>query len=109
MIDAVAVADERIGDAAKFQQPIPISVVPGEARDFQSENDPHMGQGNFTGQAREPGSFVGAGAGQPEVFVDNDHLLFGPTELTGIRDCVRLGRVWTGGCKHRRRAGYARV
>jgi hypothetical protein len=84
MIDTVVVADERVGDAAKLQQPIPVSVVPGEARDFQSENDPHMGQGNFTGQARKPGSFVGAGAGQSEILIDNDYLLFGPAELTGL-------------------------
>lgn len=84
MIDAVAVADERVGDTTKFQQPIPVRVVPGEARDFQSENDAHMGQGDFASQARKPGSFVGAGAGQPEIFVDNDHLLFGPAELTGL-------------------------
>ena len=84
MIDAVAVADERIGDTAKFQQPIPVSVVPRQARDFQSENDAYMGQGDFAGQARKPGSVVGAGAGQAEIFIDNDHLLFGPAELTGF-------------------------
>jgi hypothetical protein len=37
MIDAVVIADERVGDAAEFQQSIPVSVVPGQTRDFQSD------------------------------------------------------------------------
>jgi hypothetical protein len=84
MIDTIVIADERVGDAAEFQQSIPVSVVPGQTRDFQSEHDPHMGQSHFAGEARKSGSLVGPGAGQSEIFVDNDHVLFGPAELVGL-------------------------
>ena len=83
MIDAVVVADERVGDAAQFQQAIPIRIVPRQARDFQSEDDAHVSQGHFAGEASEAGALVGAGAGQPEIFIDDDHLLLGPAQLAG--------------------------
>ena len=40
-----------------------------------------MSQRDFAGQASEAGALVGRGAGQAEVFVDDDHLLLGPTQL----------------------------
>ena len=115
MIDAIVVANESIGDAAEFEQAIPIGVVPRQARDFQTENDSHVSQRHFAGEASEPGAFVGAGAGEPEIFIDDDDLLFGPAELsrpdrpgrTGgrwIRGYARPGRAWTGERKRRRRA-----
>ena len=120
MIDAIVVANESIGDAAELQQAIPIRVVPRQARNFQSEHDAHVGQRHFAGEASEAGALVGAGAGQPEIFIDDDHLLLGPTQLsrpyrprrTGgrwIRGYARPGPAWTGECKRRRRAGCARV
>jgi hypothetical protein len=81
MIDAVGVADERVGDPAQLQQAIPIGIVPGQARDFQSEDDAHVGQRDFAGQTRKAGALVDAGAGQPQVFIDDHHLLFGPAQL----------------------------
>jgi hypothetical protein len=43
-----------------------------------------MGQRNFSGQPSEAGAFVSAEAGQPEILIDDDHLRFGPTQLTGF-------------------------
>ena len=83
MVDAVVVANESIGDAAQFQQAIPIRVVPRQARNFQPQHDAHVRQSHLAGQAGEAGALVGAGAGQPEIFVDDDHLLFGPAQLAG--------------------------
>src|SRR5712691_1443346 len=83
MVDAIVVANESIGDTAELQQAIPIRVVPREARNFQSENDAHVSQGDFAGEASEPGALVGGGTGQPQIFIDDDHLLFGPTQLSG--------------------------
>jgi hypothetical protein len=59
VIDAIVIADERIGDAAQFQQAIPIGIVSRQAGDFQSEHDAYMGQCDFTGEAGKPGGFVG--------------------------------------------------
>ena len=63
MVDAVAVANESIGDAAQLQQAIPVGVVPRQARNFQSEDDAHPCQRHFAGEASEAGALVGAGAG----------------------------------------------
>ena len=83
MINAVIVPNESIGHAAEFQQAIPIRVVPRQARNFQSENDAHVSQGDFAGEASEPGALVGGGTGQPQIFITDEHLLFGPTQLSG--------------------------
>jgi hypothetical protein len=63
VIDAVVVANESIGDAAQFEQAIPVGVVSSQARHFQSEDDAHVSQRDFAGEASKPGALVGAGAG----------------------------------------------
>ena len=40
MIEAILVADERIGDAAQVEQPIPLGVVACHPGDFHTENQP---------------------------------------------------------------------
>jgi hypothetical protein len=84
VVDAIIVADQCVGDAAEFQQAIPVGVVAGQARDLEAQNDSHVGQRHFAGQRSEAGALVGTGAGQPEVFIDDDHLLSGPTQLAGF-------------------------
>src|ERR1035437_3485173 len=94
MVDAVVVANESIGDAAQFQQAIPVGVVACQTRDFQTEDDADVSQGNFAGQASEPGTFVGTGSGEPEVFIDGDHLLLrdGPrTRSHGKAQILQFG------------------
>jgi hypothetical protein len=51
VIDAIVVADEGIGDAAQFQQTIPVCIVSCESRNFQPENDTYMGESDFAGEA----------------------------------------------------------
>src|ERR1700756_4926851 len=96
MINAVVVTNESIGDAAQFQQTIPIGVVPREARNFQSENDAHVSQGDFAGEASAPGAPLGGGTGQPEIVIDDDHLLFGPTQLSSSIGQGVLCSTWPG-------------
>ena len=43
-----------------------------------------MSQGHFTGHASKPGTFVGAGAGEPKVFINDDHLFLAPAQLAGF-------------------------
>ena len=84
MIDTIVVANESVGEAAEFEQAIPVGVVPRQARDFETKDDSHMAQCNFAGHASESRSIVSAGAGEPEVFVDDDDLVPLPAELTGF-------------------------
>src|SRR5262245_43828485 len=43
--------------------------------------DANVRQSDFTSEASKARTLVAAGARQAEVFVNHDHLLFGPTEL----------------------------
>src|SRR5579864_8185487 len=81
MVYAVIVTNESIRDAAELQQTIPVRIVPRQTRDLQTENDAHVSQRDFAGEASEAGAFLGAGAGQPQIFVDDQDLLLGPSEL----------------------------
>jgi hypothetical protein len=45
-----------------------------QARNFQPQHDADVSQSHFAGQAGEAGALVGAGTGQPEIFVDKDHF-----------------------------------
>jgi hypothetical protein len=64
-------------------QAMPVGVVAGQTGNFQDQHDAHMGEGHLAGQTREAGTLIGAGTGQSQIFVDEDHLLARPTELTG--------------------------
>ena len=39
IVDAVFVEDEGIGQRADLQQPVPVCIVPRQARDFQAQHD----------------------------------------------------------------------
>jgi hypothetical protein len=42
-----------------------------------------VSQGDFAGEASESGALFGDGTRQPQIFVDDNHLVFGPTQLSG--------------------------
>src|SRR5712691_429127 len=80
MIDPVAITDEGIGETAKIEQPIPVGVVAGEARDFEAEHDADMAEGDFGDQTGKAASLNDAGSGNSEVFVNDDNLLRRPAQ-----------------------------
>src|SRR6516165_4587652 len=71
VINAIGIADERVGEAAEIEQAIPIGVVAGEARDLKTEHDPHMPKRDFRREARKAAAFDATGAGDAKVFVDD--------------------------------------
>jgi|SRR6516164_1260560 len=80
VVDAVGIADERIGEAAEIEQAIPVGIVTSEAGDLETEHDPDMSKRDFRCEPREAAALDDAGAGKPEVFVDDDDLLRRPAE-----------------------------
>src|SRR5207302_1296051 len=62
MVDAVAIADKGVGNAAQLQQAIPVGIVPRQAGDFQAKHDSHVSERHFAGEAEEAGALVRAGA-----------------------------------------------
>src|SRR6266849_1916306 len=81
MVYPVIVTNESISDAAELQQTIPVRIVPRQTRDLQSEDDAHVSQRHFAGEASKPAAFLGAGRVQHQNFVDDHDLLLGPSEL----------------------------
>src|SRR5215468_2604188 len=75
MIDAVGVADERVGEAAQIEQAIPVGVVAGETRDLEAEDDADMAQCDLGGEPGKPISGDNAGSRKPEILVDDNDLL----------------------------------
>jgi hypothetical protein len=63
VIDAIAIADERVGDAAQIEEPVPAGVVACEPRNFEAEHDADVSEGDIRGQARETGTLDEASAG----------------------------------------------
>ena len=54
VIQAIAVADQRVGDGAQVQQPIPVGVVAGQAADLQAQHQPDVAEGDLGGQTGKP-------------------------------------------------------
>src|SRR5450755_1566800 len=80
MIDAVGIANERVGKTAEIEQAIPIGVVASKAGHFETEHDADVSEGYFGGETGEAAAFDDARAGQAEVFVNHDDLLRWPAK-----------------------------
>ena len=95
MIDAVGVPDQRIGEAAQLDEAMPIGVVARQARDLEPEHEADVGERDFGGQPGEPRSRDKAGAGEPEILIDDDDAIGGPAELPGLgrERILSIGRL----------------
>ena len=81
MIDPVSIADERVGDSAQVEQPIPIGVVASQARDFKPQDHAGTTERYFGCQVREAGAFGQAGTGDAEVLVEDRDILAVPSPI----------------------------
>jgi len=83
VVDPVFVQDQRVEQGADLEQPVPIRVVAGEPRDFESEHDagaPHADFGDELGEAFAVGC---RGCRATEVLVDDHDLVLRPAERHG--------------------------
>src|SRR5262245_32000364 len=62
MIDAVGIADERVGKATEIKQAIPVGVVASETGDFEAEYDADVSERDFGSEASEASAFDDARA-----------------------------------------------
>src|SRR5215469_9484545 len=81
MIDAVAVSHQSIGHAAQIEQAIPVGIVACQAGDFQSEHDSRAAHSHLRGQVCEAGALDPPRTRPAQIFIDDDHLFFGPAQL----------------------------
>ena len=95
MIDAVGVSDQRIGEAAQLDEAMPIGVVARQARDLKPKHEADVRQGDFGGEPGETRSRDKAGAGEPEILIDDDDAIGGPAEFPGLggERILSIGRL----------------
>ena len=92
MIDAVAIPDQGVGDAAEIEQAKPVGTVARHAGDFEPEHDAGVAEAHFRNHACEPRTLGESCARHAQIFVNDDHLIFGPTEFLGLLEQSILAR-----------------
>lgn len=90
VIDTVGVSDQRVGQSAQVEQPIPVGIAPGQAGDLDSQDDPDFPQADIGHQPLEALAPVRALGRQPEITVDHDDVARGPAEGDGAVDKLIL-------------------
>src|SRR5262249_52341543 len=91
IVYAILVEDQRVRERADFKEPVPVGVVPGQARDLETHHDPRASHPHVGDQALKSLAPGGGRARLALVAVDDDDLVVGPTE----RSCAATQRVLT--------------
>src|SRR5947209_664842 len=84
VIEAVAIADQRVGEAGEIDQAIPFGIVAGQARDFQTQHEADTGERHLGSEPGKAGAGRGSAARQAQVFINDDDPFGGPAELAGL-------------------------
>ena len=80
IVHAVLVEDERVGEGADLQQPVPVGTVSRQARDLEPHDDAGPTQTDLAHQALETLAPRRRSARLSLVAVDDDDLLIAPAE-----------------------------
>jgi hypothetical protein len=86
VVDAVGIGDLGIGHAAQIEEPVPVSVIAGQARDLEAQDDADLGQGDIGRQPGEAGALGDPRTREAQVVVDDGDLLAVPAEIDGAMD-----------------------
>src|SRR5215831_6161829 len=84
MIDAVGIANERVGQAGEVDETMPIGIIAGEPRDLEAEHKTHPCERHFGGEVGKARSRHRARTGEAEIFVNDNDPILRPAELTGL-------------------------
>jgi len=74
------IEDERIGQRADLQQPVPVGGVSRQARNFQTEHNARFAQTHFRDQFLKAFPIDSRCTGLPQVAVDDDDALHRPAQ-----------------------------
>ena len=81
VVDPVLVEDQRVGQGADLQQPVPVGRIAGQPRHLQTEHDASMAEPNLGDQLLEAFAIARRGARQSQVGVDD--ALLRPAQSQG--------------------------
>jgi hypothetical protein len=70
MIDAIGIANQRVGEAGEIDEPMPIGVVAGKPRYLETEHETDACERHLGGEAGKARSCDRAGTRKAEILVD---------------------------------------
>ena len=98
VVDAVLVDDERIGQGADLQQPVPVGAGPGQPGRFEADDGPGLAEPDLCHQQLEPVAVHRGRAGPALILIDDRHRCLRPAQILGALHQVVLpcgaGRVF---------------
>jgi hypothetical protein len=83
VVQPVLIQDERLGEGADFEEPMPVGGVARQARDFQTHHESRASQAHVADQLLKSFAVRRRCARVTEVPVDHDDLLDRPAEGRG--------------------------
>ena len=90
IINAVFVDDEGVGQAADFNEAIPVAATAGQSRGFQTQNGAGAAETDLGHQVLEAIASEGGGPGESLVLIDDLDAFLGPSQLVGASRQVIL-------------------
>ena len=81
IIHPVGVGDQRVEQRADFQKLMPIPAGARQSRHLDAEHEPNFAKADFGDQPLKAQASLDAGAGAPEILVDDDDLFLHPAKL----------------------------
>jgi len=71
VVKSIVVKDQSLAHRAEFEKSMPVAVIPGQARDFEAENDPSPSKADLGDQFLEPFAVPGRGPGKSHMHGSN--------------------------------------
>ena len=84
IVDAIFVQDQRVGQRADLQEPVPVHRVPGQTRHLQAEHDAGPRQADLGHQPLESFAIGGRGARLPQIRIDDDDPIQRPSQRDSL-------------------------
>src|SRR6266480_936826 len=73
--------DERVAEGAQFDDTEPVATAACQARDLDPDDGAGATQADFTDQTLKADAVVSGFAGAAQILVDDQNLVFRPTEV----------------------------
>jgi len=81
MIDAVSIADQRVGKSGQIDQSVPFGIIAREPRDFETKHETHVGKRHLGGEAGKARTRHRARTGKAKILVNDHDAFIGPAEV----------------------------
>lgn len=83
IVDSILVDDQRIPDDARFDEALRVAAAASEPRDLDADDDAGAAEADLADQTLKADALMRALPGTAEIVIDDEDLLFGPTEFAG--------------------------